>query len=97
MARTTRSAWINRVKTYYVKKRKVDQIITLTDGLSEDFYPPEKYLPDFLKNVMGILIETEEKNIKERLLNLLNHEKRGSFDDKTLAIIYNKNWRAKGI
>jgi len=92
-----KSPWINRVKTYYVKKKKVDQIITLTDGLSEDFYPYEKYLPDFLKNVMDILIETEEKEVKKRLLDLLNHEKRGSFDDKTLAIIYPKNWCVKGI
>lgn len=83
-----KSPWINRVKTYHVKKRKIDQIIILTDGLSEDFYPYKKYLPDFLKNVMDILIETEEKNVKECLLDLLNYEKRGSFDDKTLAIIY---------
>ena len=90
-----RSPWINRVKTYYVKK-KVDQIIALTDGLSEDFYPYEKCLPDFLKKVRGILIEIDEMDVEEHLINLLNQEKRANFDDKTLAIIYNKNWHAKG-
>jgi len=90
-----RSPWINRVKTYYVKK-KVDQIIALTDGLSEDFYPYEKCLPDFLKNVRGILIEMDEMDVEEHLINLLNQEKRANFDDKTLAIIYNQNWHAKG-
>lgn len=92
-----KSPWINRVKTYYAKKRKVDQIITLTDGVSEDFYPYEKYVPVLLKDVMDILTKTEEKNVEERLLNRLNYEKRASFDDRTLAIIYNKNSRAKGI
>jgi hypothetical protein len=89
------SPWINRVKTYYVKK-KVDQIIALTDGLSEDFYPYKKNMPYFLKNVRDILIEMDKVDVKERLINLLNQEKLTNFDDKTLAIIYNKYWYAKG-
>ncbi|RLG23400.1 hypothetical protein DRN76_05420 [Methanosarcinales archaeon] len=45
----------------------------------------------YIRIEIRFLIETEEKNVKERLLDLLNHEKRGSFDDKTSTIIYNKN------
>lgn len=60
-------------------------LVLMTDGVANDYYPHEKHLP-------SLFAELDEKcrgaNCDDVLLDWLKYDKRGSFDDRTVVILY---------
>lgn len=79
--------WAERVqvRTY---AEPVHLVAIMTDGVADDFFPYQKNLGMLLKAVNDRVIAAEESAQEVALLELLRYEKRGSFDDRTLAILY---------
>ena len=64
-------------------------IILMTDGVADDFMPADRHLTQIMDPVFLHLHEPDEKAQAE-LIKLLGYEIRGSFDDRTLVVIYNE-------
>jgi hypothetical protein len=59
--------------------------------VADDFIPFEAYLPKLFEGLKKI---TEQESSEEALLELLGYDKRGSFDDRTLTLIYKAEAKA---
>jgi hypothetical protein len=60
----------------------------MCDGVADDFIPYDQYLGrlfDLLHDVTG------QANPDQKLLDMLGYDKRGSFDDRTLAMIVRRD------
>jgi hypothetical protein len=58
----------------------------MTDGVSDDFYPPAKELPRLVRHIPQAIGHGDETSAKT-LLELIGYRKRGSFDDRTLVVL----------
>ncbi len=80
-------AWLDRVHIRQLD-HPFQMLIAMCDGVADDFIPFEQHLPELFsalrKNVLS------ESNQSEALLNLLGYEKQGSFDDRTLTLLYRR-------
>lgn len=56
----------------------------MTDGLSDDLYPPLKRLPGLIKPIPHVL---QQDRPEQALLELLAYDRVGSFDDRTLVVL----------
>jgi len=81
--------WLDRVNvvTLDVPPRL---LTAMCDGVADDFIPYEEYLGKLFERLSWII---EQEDPKQALLRLLGYEKRGSFDDRTLALIYQTDGR----
>jgi len=75
--------WLDRVKV-----EKVDGLpgllAAMCDGVADDFFPYEQHLG----RLLDLLDKVAKQEQPERaLLDLLEYEKRGSFDDRTVALL----------
>lgn len=90
-------------QTYFLTSHKPDELITkcelrelkdikyifvMTDGISDDFYPPKERLPGLIKAIPPVI---SSKNPPDELLALINYDRIGSFDDRTLIVACKKN------
>lgn len=76
--------WLDRVNV--VSLESTPELLTaMCDGVADDFIPFEKYIRKLVDS-LGRLVQEEEP--EQALLQLLSYEKRGSFDDRTLTLIY---------
>lgn len=66
-------------------------LVAMTDGVADDFIPYEQNLPRMFA-VLRKLVNHEESyskgDVDQLLLRLIGYEARGSFDDRTLVVIY---------
>jgi len=79
--------WVDRavVHTLDTLKSPLKLLTAMCDGVADDFIPLEQHLRklfDALDNV------TKHEQPEQQLLDLLAYDKRGSFDDRTLVMIY---------
>jgi hypothetical protein len=87
-----KSEWIDRaaVTTLASSPRL---IAAMCDGVADDFIPYDQYLSrlfDLLHDVTG------QANPDQKLLDTLGYDKRGSFDDRTLAMIVRRDLPSGG-
>ncbi|MEG6521995.1 PP2C family serine/threonine-protein phosphatase [Desulfotomaculum sp. 1211_IL3151] len=75
-------------KVFFAIKPAVDAIAVMTDGVSDDFFPPETIMPKMFESVYQELIGSAKPN--ENLLKWLSYERRGSFDDRTMVILHRR-------
>lgn len=59
-------------------------LLAMTDGVADDFFPPEEHLPKLLEHLLPVC---RREDADAALLELLRYEKRGSFDDRTLVML----------
>ena len=64
-------------------------ICVMTDGVADDIYPPEESLKGLIKPLHTNLGASDDLHAQETiLLNILQYKRAGSFDDRTLAVVY---------
>ena len=76
--------WIGRIKVYRMEIEPV-MIACMCDGVSDDLVPYSRNLPTLFERLNEI---SRDGAPEKKLLDFLGYEKRGSFDDRTLALIY---------
>ena len=76
--------WVDRVNVQTLEASPL-LLAAMCDGIADDFIPFERHLRK-LFDALNQVIEQEQP--QEALLQLLGYDKRGSFDDRTLALIY---------
>jgi hypothetical protein len=76
--------WLDRVQVQ-VLSSPPRLLAAMCDGVADDFIPFEAYLPKLFERLSEVIT----KDVPETaLLNFLGYDKRGSFDDRTLTLIY---------
>ena len=66
-------------------------LVAMSDGVADDFIPYEKHLEGLFRTLDKVLAQTTEnqdRDVAQILLELIGYDKRGSFDDRTLVILY---------
>jgi hypothetical protein len=77
--------WDQRVRVYEVPQ-SLGLIVMATDGVMDDFTPPIGAPLEYLFRALAP-IQTQA-NPDTWLLDWLNYERRGSFDDRTIVVLY---------
>lgn len=61
----------------------IKYILVMTDGVADDLYPPLERLPGLIKPMPSIFAADDPE---EALKELINYNRAGSFDDRTLVV-----------
>ncbi len=84
------TAWVGRATV-----RPLDQapmlLAAMSDGVADDFIPYEKHLSQLVGHLTKVANRAEgydKGETDEVLLQLISYDKRGSFDDRTLVMLY---------
>jgi len=77
--------WQPRVQTMKLDA-ELRLLAAMSDGVADDFIPFDLHLRVLFDNLKQKVLT--EPQPEDALLAFLNYEKRGSFDDRTLALIY---------
>jgi hypothetical protein len=67
---------------------KVKLFFVMTDGVGDDIYPPASRLAGLIKPIPGVISAPEPE---KALLELINYNRPGSFDDRTLVVACRKD------
>ena len=67
-------------------------LVAMSDGVADDFIPYETYLPGLFDELEKLVAPdgAQNKRVDQALLDLIGYDKRGSFDDRTLVMLYRK-------
>ena len=76
--------WMSRVKIYDLELEPA-MVVCMCDGVSDDLIPYKTNLPTLFAFLSDMVGQTEPD---KALLEFLGYDKRGSFDDRTLAVLY---------
>lgn len=76
--------WMSRIKIYDLELEPA-MVVCMCDGVSDDLIPYKSNLPTLFA-VLSDMVRQAEPD--QALLEFLGYDKRGSFDDRTLAVIY---------
>lgn len=76
--------WLDRISIGTLPEPPA-MLVAMCDGVANDFMPFPQYLPKLFDYLAALKQEPEPA---EALLELLGYEKRGSYDDRTLAMLY---------
>lgn len=79
----------NRV--FFFLWKDIKSIALMTDGVADDFFPEDKMMPEMFRAIQEKFNATKQEDYDLSLVEWLGYERRGSFDDRTIAIIYNKS------
>jgi len=60
----------------------------MTDGVADDLYPPTERLPGLIKAIPEVIVSDYPD---KALLELINYNRPGSFDDRTLVVVCKRN------
>lgn len=72
----------------------IKYFFVMTDGMSDDLYPPQERLPGLIKAIPEVMAsEYPDK----ALLELIDYNRPGSFDDRTLVVICKREEIAKEV
>jgi serine/threonine protein phosphatase PrpC len=79
--------WLDgaRVETY---ERGIRLLAVMTDGIADDLLPYEKNLRILGGGLDEKVLAAAADQQADELLNLISYDRRGSFDDRTLVVIY---------
>ena len=75
-------------RTFFTFKTGFDAVAVMTDGVSDDYFPPDKAMPKMFEDVYNILLSSDTPG--DSLLNWLSYERRGSFDDRTIVVLHRR-------
>lgn len=56
----------------------------MTDGVADDLYPPQERLPGLIQAIPPVMADS---NPELALLDLINYNRVGSFDDRTIVVV----------
>ena len=70
-------------RTRFSIRSGLSAMSVLSDGVSDDFFPEEKRLPEVFAQVLPLV---QSESGEAALLNWIGYEKKGSSDDRTLII-----------
>lgn len=76
--------WLERVQVQ-ILDQPIQLLAAMCDGVADDFIPFDRLLPKIFEYLARL---TDPPEPEQALLDLLKYEKRGSFDDRTLALLY---------
>lgn len=77
--------WLDRVTVHHMETPRL--LAAMCDGVADDFIPLERHIGELLTGLhQKVLGEAEHP--EQALLDLLAYDRRGSFDDRTLALSY---------
>ena len=76
----------SRIRIHEVPSEKIDYILLMTDGIGDDFFPPERNIQKLVTHLHPI-IACDLDTAQTELSNLIAYEKRASFDDRTLVML----------
>lgn len=62
-------------------------LLTMTDGVADDLYPPQEKLSSLIKALPPVVASEDPQTA---LLEMINYERQGSFDDRTLVVLCKK-------
>lgn len=62
-------------------------LLTMTDGVADDLYPPQEKLGSLIKALPPVVASEKPETA---LLEMINYERQGSFDDRTLVVLCKK-------
>jgi hypothetical protein len=62
----------------------IKYFFVMTDGVADDLYPPKERLPGLIKAIPSVMVELKPE---EALLELINYNRPGSFDDRTIVVV----------
>jgi serine/threonine protein phosphatase PrpC len=79
--------WLDgaRVKNY---ERGVRLVAVMTDGIADDLVPYKKNLRILSQGLEEKVLAAAADQQADELLNLIAYDRRGSFDDRTLVVVY---------
>jgi hypothetical protein len=84
--------WLNRETIVHELDRAPWLLMAMTDGVSDDMVPYDRNVPRFLLPGIeraGVLtIEDSLDEAAQKLLMMISYEKKGSFDDRTLVVMF---------
>jgi hypothetical protein len=83
-------AWLGRGEARRLEEPP-EMLVAMSDGVADDFIPYEKHLPALFRNLDKIVAREEgyhDGDAAQVLLQLIGYDKRGSFDDRTLVMLY---------
>lgn len=79
-----------KIRIYTLNTADPRMICVMTDGVSDDIFPPVESLKGLIKPLQTNLSAGDDLEEKEAmLLKLLQYKRSGSFDDRTLVVVYN--------
>ena len=76
-------------KVQFTLKQDFQAIAIMTDGVADDFFPTDPVMLKLFEQVLPIFNEKADE-IQPSFINWLKYERPGSFDDRTLVILFNK-------
>jgi len=83
-------AWLGRGVVRRLEKPP-QLLVAMTDGVADDFFPYGTYLAPLFKALANVIAGSAgdtSGDAGQALLDLIGYEKRGSFDDRTVVMIY---------
>jgi hypothetical protein len=78
------SEWVKRIKLLELDE-EILMFASMCDGVSDDLIPYPRNLPRFFEFMQDIVLKDPAE---DALLDFLKYEKRGSFDDRTIALLF---------
>ncbi|QGG46490.1 PP2C family serine/threonine-protein phosphatase [Heliorestis convoluta] len=75
-------------RIFFSIKKDVLAVAAMSDGVCDDFFPAEQEMPALFLQVHDIVKGSTEPD--KAMLQFLSYERRGSFDDRTMAILYRR-------
>ena len=78
--------WLDRISVQPIQA-KIRLLVAMCDGVADDFIPFERHLPELFAALHRSVLANQE-NPEGALLDFLGYDKRGSFDDRTLTLVY---------
>ncbi len=76
--------WVDRISVGTLP-HPPDMLVAMCDGVSNDFMPFEQYLPKLFDHLLTLCNQPEPE---AALLEMLTYNKQGSYDDRTIAMLY---------
>jgi len=73
-------------RVYFHISKSLAAAAVMTDGVADDYFPADQRLPDLFREVLPSVAHPNEP--KAALLEWIKYEKKGSSDDRTVALLY---------
>lgn len=76
-------------KVQFTLKQNFQAIALMTDGVADDFFPTDPAMLKLFESINPLFTKMEDE-LKPSIIEWLKYERPGSFDDRTLVVLYNK-------
>ena len=75
----------DRINVKRCSIQELKYLIVMSDGVGDDLVPLEKNIPILVATLDDVIIAKQDSD--KKLLNSIEYEKRGSFDDRTIVVL----------